>query len=606
MTKKNYSYIFFVLFLGILFSLFSFLSFRKYNDRLPLLDGNHLLDMHILSKGDYDRASKILLEKKTFLSSNFPEHYDTSSNTQWGAVYSNTYRLYIQSLYDVLYLSVLYKNNKDQRYIDEASRLLNGWIDYSETEESKSNEFLWYDHSVSYRAINIVYYIYSSKENNLLSKDFEAKLNDLLYIHGDWLYETDNYSDGNHGLMMDSALLQLSLYFNNKEWFERSVKRINQRVIRDYSSEGVHLENSPEYHVMVTGYYYKILNFLKHHKLDNALTENTKDVIDKMPFYLLGITLPTGYLPTIGDTEAKKVYNPYANEYLEYLVSNGERGKKPKEGLYFFDDAGIVTYRGSFEKEQMADSIWWSFKCGTKNRMHRQDDDLSFMLFANGQEIFSDSGKYSYEEEDLFRKFVVSPQGHTTVSVLNKAYYARHNFTPVKCLELVDSNNKYIWLRGINRGYNSETVIKRDLIYIHQGIFILVDRMNSNISKTYSQQYVLSENVKISYYDTSGFVVKDASQKDILLLAQNIPVQGFTYFHADPTSGKGYISKKFTEKIPADYIEFTQQGVSSTFLTTIVLPSMIGGDKVRSELLGNVLSVYVNDNIIVTGPIDFK
>jgi hypothetical protein len=556
-----------------------------------------ILNIVLLPEDKYEEASSTLLSKKTYLSASFIQKYDTSKGIP-SDIENDTYRLYLHSLYDISYLSVLFEDSGNIAYIDEAERRIQDWLIYEEAADLNKEIYLWYDHSVSYRTMILIDFLFQTKEVNFNDKELEVKLHKLLEEQGSWLFSDSNYSLGNHGLMMDTALLELSMYMDRKEWFQKAIKRINDRVRKDFTAEGVHLENSPEYHLFVMRYYFEILDFLEYYELDCYLARETVSIVRKMPEYLTFISMPNGYLPTIGDTGFVKITSSYGNNYLEYLISRGNAGKSPPAGLYYYKEAGLAIYRETWEEGFMEDSLWWTFKSGSNNRVHKQDDDLSLVIFNRGHEIFSDAGKYNYQEDDIFRRYAVSPQSHTSISLYNESYNARKNLDKIGHLQLLDQTESYIRLRGENNAY-AEVSIVRDLVFFKPSTFVIIDRISSLGEQNFSQHYLLGENMHISNYNVSGFTIESASGEFYAKVFQKNIAEEVLYFRADNSNGKGYLFKAFEEKTPTDYIEFLKKGDEFIFFTIIILEEDRGNFSLENfSFDNNTLSYSINNDII--------
>src|SRR5699024_10311664 len=124
------------------------------------------------------------------------------------------------------------------------------WFNFNKKEEN-SNNFLWNEHAVSARIRKIIDF-QNPRTNVKLSKRIYKK---LLEMHCDYLYNDKNYKNNNHGIMMDESLIIASIHISNKDlreiYLNKAFLRIKVALYRDFTRKGVHLENSPEYHLLV-------------------------------------------------------------------------------------------------------------------------------------------------------------------------------------------------------------------------------------------------------------------------------------------------------------------------------------------------------------------
>jgi hypothetical protein len=585
-----------VIILLILFVSLIFIS-KKENSDLEL-DPDYTFKTVSISKNNLDEVSDILLSNQTYLSNNFKNYnYD---DQPWGTL-TSTYNLYLNCLNDVGYATELYKETKDIEYLNIAKEIIESWFKYRKTPESQKDRYLYSDHSIAGRTIILINFLLQQNNEtaDLYDNDLISEIEQLLKEQGLWLYDDKNYSQGNHGLMMDRALLELGVYQNNLDYIEKSTKRINNRIQKDFTNEGVHLENSTGYHILMMDYYIEIKNFLKHYELEDYLNEKTLQTINRMPEYLVYITMPNKVVPPIGDSGKSVLGNDYANNDLKYLLTEGQTGNKPKSGLKFYEEAGITVYRETWSKENISDSIWWTFKSGSNNPFHKQDDDLSFVLYAFGNEIFTDAGKYNYETKDNFRQYVLSPQGHNSISIKDKRYFADKNLEKIGYLKLVEETDSLIWLRAENNAYPN-TQIFRDFIFIKPNIFLILDKGSSNNKETFLQSFLLSPEMTLKNYSDDSFFAESKDGKTKVYLQQHLKTDSAKVYKSDDKTGKGYVSEGFETKTPIDYIEFEKSSNDVSFITTMELnPDSYNYSVDKINFEDNLLKVYINNDLFI-------
>lgn len=563
------------------------------------LNKNNLFAPITITPNRYKEVSKALLNNKSYLANNFKK-FNYNNNKIWHNL-SSTYNLYLHCLYDLHYLNILYDNFTDKKYLEKGKQLLKAWLKYNKSKISKKNPYIWSDHAVAKRTLSILHFLLrnNGEYREIYNEDFIETLDDILVKQGKWLSKKENYSKGNHGLMMDTALLALGIYKQNDSWIKLATQRINDRAKHDFTNLGVHLENSPDYHVLVMNHYLKIKNFLEDLNLQNLLEKSTYKLISQLTNYLVHIIMPNKRLPRIGDSENTLITNHYGDRNLEYVLSDGISGKKPASNILYDKDVGIFTYRSSWEKDDLRDSLWWTIKSGSKNVVHKQEDDLSFMIYAFGNEIFSDAGKYNYDSKSVFRQYAVSPQGHNTISIRDQNYYISKNLEKIEHLKLLDKQPNYIWLSAQNNAYK-QTTISRDFIFIQPNTFIIVDRGKSKERKIFSQHFILGPNIKIVDYDKTRFHAVSKEKRVDVQLNQYINIENANLYRADKNTGKGYLFESFENKTPADYIDFLKEGNNVLYITSIQLNNSYYKNKIdKVELKTNTLNLLINNEKFV-------
>jgi hypothetical protein len=273
--------------------------------------------------------------------------------------------------------------------------------------------------------------------------------------------------------------------------------------------------------------------------------------------------MPNKYLPRIGDSGKTKITNNYDNNELEYLLTNGKSGIEPDTNRLYSSEAGMQIYRSEWD----TDALWWALKSGSRNPVHKQDDDLSFMIYYNNNEIFTDAGKFNYDNNSIYRKYALSPEGHNSISIKEERYYASKNLDKIELLELVEDEEDYLWLRGQNSAYLN-SIIDRNFIYIKPNIFLIIDRGDSDHEKTYSQHYLFTPNIKIISYNESGISMISDDRNVKVELRQYEEVDDVNLYEAD---------------------EFLDQDTKTTYITTIQIN--------KDDYKNTINSVKIDSNI---------
>lgn len=558
--------------------------------------------LSILPKADvlegYEKISDLLLNNSTYLSSQLkPVKYE-GDNVPWGSL-ASSYNLNINSFNDVQCLIFFYEHTNDIKYLQEAKRLILSWIEYEKSPESSKNVYVWWDQTVAYRTQVLIHFmLYKGVDTVIYDTNTVGLIESYIERHGEWLYDDANYTLGNHGIMMDRALLELSFYVKEtdtaKKYFNLAIERLETAINRDFTPDGVHLENSPGYHRFVMEWFIEIKNFLEHYINipNNTILELAAT---RASDYLVRMILPNGYLPRIGDTSntKKPLTYGYENEYLNYIVSSGTEGSIPDGGLVHYDEAGILLYRDNFNAKNVDKATWWCFKSGAKSSVHKHDDDLSLMIYSHGNEILTDGGQYNYISGDAFRQYVLSPEAHNTLSIKGKAYYGNANFDKIDLLEKVEETKEYCWYKGVNRAYG-HTHIQRNLIFFKPNIFIIVDDgWTMDEQQEYTQHFLLGKNMVIKELNNSGFYAVSEDGKAWIKATQHIDVENAKLFRADEKMGYGYISETFNNKTPINYISFENTLKKVKYVTSLVINGK-NNSGLDIKVNNSVITIYLN------------
>jgi hypothetical protein len=158
------------------------------------------------------------------------------------------------------------------------------------------------------------------------------------------------------------------------------------------TSEGVHLEHSPFYQLVVRNAFARFApaGLLPEEELDALLSR-----MDEASSWL---TAPDGALPPIGDTNVGSRPSPEVQEAATRT-----------RGLRAFPSSGYcVVHEGD---------SYLILTAGFHSEGHKHADDLSFCLYEGGRMIVVDSGNPGYDYASAARQYCVSPSAHSGIAV---------------------------------------------------------------------------------------------------------------------------------------------------------------------------------------------
>ncbi|MDL2416774.1 heparinase II/III domain-containing protein [Bacillus shihchuchen] len=352
--------------------------------------------------------------------------------------------------------------------------------------------------------------------------------------------------------MMDRALIMLGIILDHPEsnrWIEKGILRLKDTFYYSYSQQGVHLENSPEYHRIVRNLYKSIENFLN--KNDLTLGEDVVTRMEMSDEYFNYIVKPNGLTPAIGDSG---------------LLPIGAQNK-----IYdsFHDQVAGITVMQSKNEGNPEKSTWLSFVCGYGTTTHKHYDDLSVNIFYKGHDILVDPGKYSYGRSPV-RSYVISPQAHNTIAFPNERYVfdkSQGVNRKIKTTSFV-STNKMDMVQGINGGYK-DTLFKRTVIFLKPNLVIFLDEIISENSVKVSQYFNLAPHIEIKEVMYSKIQI--ISDNEIIEFEQINDVDSVNIHKGQANPPKAIISEQFGKTTEINQLEFSKNVNSDYFLTVIKL-----------------------------------
>lgn len=268
-----------------------------------------------------------------------------------------------------------------------------------------NSNLAWHDHTTALRMQNLFKWTQTLIANNVVcDEDIEFNLAVVL-DHLDWLMEEKNYTrHTNHGYDQAFAMLEISTVWRDaieEKYREISLRRIIDEVSFGFTFQGVHVENSPSYHFYMLQRLERLEKFLISYDIKDGV--NIVNLKNRARDFLFTLLTPNKSLPLIGDTElsekASLALINYADKYNNLL-------QEKRYGTFDYSDSGYIIYKSK--------EIYLVLKSCHDSDYHRHDDDLSLYLLINGEEVFIDSGRYTYNNNHPVRKYVRSLYAHTT------------------------------------------------------------------------------------------------------------------------------------------------------------------------------------------------
>ncbi|MBS4223365.1 alginate lyase family protein [Bacillus sp. FJAT-49682] len=379
---------------------------------------------------------------------------------------------------------------------------------------------------------------------------------------------------------MDRALIQSGVVFEYEQsdnWINKGLFRLKDNFYHSYSSRGIHLENSSEYHLVVQNHFISIEDFLNKYNL--SLGSEIVDIFEQIEDYYSYILKPDGFLPTIGDSSRKKINN------------------KNKKYTSLLDlDAGIAILQ-SKNNSNPKRSTWMSFVCGYSTLTHKHLDDLSITLFYNGDDIFVDSGKHSYGSSPA-RGYVRSAKAHNTIVINDKNYKLPKPKIAKDKITITDyaSNQIYYFVKGRNFAYEGVS-IERSLIFFKPDVCIILDRIMNGQSQKVSQIFNLGPSTSVIQKDINHTIIKAPNSH--IHIEQLNGADELVVHKGNKDKPYAVISEQFSKLTETHQLEYIVNGDKVFFLTVIRMGK--DNDRVSNiqfDTMSNILALEVDGKSI--------
>lgn len=503
----------------------------------------------------------------------------------WNVRYSNsptTVQMYLQGLTPVSFLVGGYVLSRNREMYALADQFVRSWIAFCPDEvEVCQGSYIWDQHSVSMRTEALLYFLLVGVENGLLSLEEERILRFMLERHADYLLNEAYYlPHENHGVFEDRALIYLALAWKRTDWLDIGMDRVWDQWQFLFSENGVCTENSYTYQRVDKSLFLEVANVLEKRaasEVSRRLYEGLRKAEEFMGYALF----PDGTSPPYGDSQRDSYLGIHTQELDGVLAyAAGGCGPEPETTSVIYPREGYYIGREFWaEREESgrrmlrSDPMWVFLRSGFQSLTHRQADDNSFMLYARGYDVFTDSGMYSHMFRDPIRQYVRSANAHNTVIVDGKSY----NFLRMDYQDLcgifhsqLDRSVGCDYVASFSRLYCGVTHI-RHFLYFRTDILI-VDELTSENEHRYSQLFHCGRRTELEEASMEGAVLQLGGGTDRIALWQRQRCNDWTLYRGrQETPRYGNISEQMNELIPVNTLKYDQWGQRVAFVTQISL-----------------------------------
>ncbi|WP_087005402.1 heparinase II/III family protein [Gulosibacter sp. 10] len=275
----------------------------------------------------------------------------------------------------------------------------------------------YHDETTAQRVIALTCLLQDYSE--LLGPDEKAFIEQILQENSRMLADEEFHSTGtNHGMYQDLALEVVSPHLpDGEELSSLATSRLNSYFADAFTEDGVHKEQSPEYHIIVSSHLRRYVDFLEQRQDPRA--GKLHDIWHASERYAIMSISPLGKFAPVSDTTARAVISSgYAAAYdspeFLYAVSQGALGVAPSDTCYVAESTGVAIYRQDWSD---LESTYLYFSAAYNSDYHKHSDELSVYLVHRGIEVLREAGPNGYEMRDPYTEYAFSSFGHNTLIV---------------------------------------------------------------------------------------------------------------------------------------------------------------------------------------------
>ena len=483
-----------------------------------------------------------------------------------------TWQFYFHSLRMVSHLLNAYEISGNITYLQESKWFIESWMKHNPNPDEQASPRAWDDHSTANRISTFIYFWDNYRNSEIFEEKFAVELLNMMRKHGEFTADSSNYYWGhNHGIFQDRALLQLASLFpifeDSEEWIEISNFRLDLHLDEGVTESGVHKEHSPAYHLLVMKLFIDIDNFNNHYHNNN---EKLSSIVYKMQEFLIHIAKPDGTVPSVGDSFDDNVMRIskgiITNEYLLFEITNGAEGVEIENRSIVYTDAGIAIFKNDWVNDK---PIYFSLFNAYHSSVHKQSDDLSFVLTYGETDFFVDAGKYNFVEDDPYRIFIRSVFAHNTISVDNKTYdFREQSFIGNPTIDDYSIGLDFSYVKASHRLFEG-VEITRTVFFFNEGAVYIHDSIKSDVSHSYSQIFNVGQDVILDINQSSNISLTSIIDGSKINLIQLNKIDAMSSFYGSLEPIRGWKSTTFNQVEPIPSLNYYIDGDNVEFSTCI-------------------------------------
>ena len=430
-------------------------------------------------------------------------------------------------------LGQAYQLTGDEKYARQFFCLLTDWIQrIKHTPESEKTA--WRILEAGFRGEYWVKAIRYFADSPLLTDEIVDQFYRCLKEHGEYIIQMHSPYRyiSNWGVLENHGLFEIGIAMPDEEERKRytsiALEHLEIQARMQILGDGVQWEQSPMYHNEVLHCFEDVLILAFRNGIQ--VPEAILQAVKKMAYVNLSWRKPDGHEFMMGDSDDMDIqdYTGVA-AYLfkdpvlkfggrpvlgfESLWDVGLCGSKEYEAMEAkepealsaaLEDSGNYYLRSSWEK----DGNVLHFHCGTMGAGHGHSDKLHVDLVIGGEDILTDSGRYSYAV-DKGRFDFKDPKAHNTITVDGKDFtVCKDSWECTKLCQPVKQLHKfteqYEFIQGGHLGYMEEpggVFVNRKVLWIKPDLYIIMDELYTGDRHSYEQYWNFSEKGRLELSD---------------------------------------------------------------------------------------------------------
>ena len=467
----------------------------------------------------------------------------------------SNWRFQLNAMYPAAPVFQLLEVEFEGDLLDIARNLFDDWIDFN-IESDQDHPFRWNDMATGIRATYLAQLIYYESLHG-----GEPRLSRYLAAgrrHLEELADPENFAESNHGLFQVVGIASLcsimSLFEDCSREAEYAEHRYRSLFQSQFNVEGMHLEHSPEYHLLA------LRTFIKIEKTSLLrLQPKDRTTLDLAVKNLAWLIHPDGGFAEVGDTEASSAIGASRfDASAKWLVSGGVSGIPPEHGLRVYPDTGYIFFRSDPLSDR---ETYLFFTVAHHSRNHKHMDTGAFEWSDRGQRVLVDSGKWGYEDTRE-RRYVISLEGHNVLET--KGVRSSPGDLPPVRPQLIGFRSSALFGMGaamrLNRRFVDASWL-RILVGLPDNWLLVVDEIDEAVQSTHTAWFHLAPEFSLQPAPRGGFEARvgEASERLAVLPLMDVKERLAFRGESEPVM-RGWYSPAYGALQPNWQIGFRAEG----------------------------------------------
>jgi hypothetical protein len=449
-----------------------------------------------------------------------------------------------------------YDETDDASFLHRYEDILRDWHERN-PRATRLPEEPWGRHSTALRAR--VYAAYAEA----LSGRWPDWLRPALAQHADALTDPEIYArwGGNQGLDQNVGLFAVASVLGDTGRVETAITRTAKILRHCVDVEGTANEQATEY---------QIHNYRRYNEAVRLFDDGRRELpavfdrVERMPDLIAYATQPDGRRVLIGDTvDAPSRSVP--GTIAEFAVSGGEAGPRPPARVKVFRRGYLFVRSGWGGERDPRDEALLVVRFGPRRLHHGHHDATAVSLYACGQRVIPNAGKYAYTADD-FREYVRSPRAQNAVT------FPDAEFDPYGTSELL-----WVWdgealvAAKVRDNHYPGVDYERTVVFEHEtATLVTVDRFADRTGSpvTAEQRFRLDPSFEVDRVEPDR-VVAAAEGGPCVVVQQLGAVDEVRLARGELDPYDGWVSYHYGERQPTNVVVSSLTAVDGWFVTAI-------------------------------------